>query len=166
MQKFLGLIILLAVAVSAAFFILGKEKVAELSGSGPKKVSSGVVIAAGRAGSEKINFLQSKKVQEQLLEQGLKVEVRKSGSVEMVQEAVSGDDFLWPASQGNVESFKNSGSMIQQTADIFNSPLVLFMVTFGHMQALQVRDQPPILLAVLCGNLDLTRDSASDPGIT
>lgn len=126
MQKFLGLIILLAVAVSAAFFILGKEKVAELSGSGPKKVSSGVVIAAGRAGSEKINFLQSKKVQEQLLEQGLKVEVRKSGSVEMVQEAVSGDDFLWPASQGNVESFKNSGSMIQQTADIFNSPLVLY----------------------------------------
>lgn len=126
MQKFLGLIILLAVAVSAAFFILGKEKVAELSGGGPKKVSSGVVIAAGRAGSEKINFLQSEKVQEQLLEQGLKVEVRKSGSVEMVQEAVSGDDFLWPASQGNVESFKNSGSMIQQTADIFNSPLVLY----------------------------------------
>ena len=126
MQKFLGLIILLAVAAGAAFFMFYDGKLAELSGSGPKKVSSGVVIAAGRAGSEKINFLQSEKVQEQLLEQGLKVEVRKSGSVEMVQEAVSGDDFLWPASQGNVESFKNSGSMIQQTADIFNSPLVLY----------------------------------------
>jgi hypothetical protein len=125
MQKFLGLIILLAVAAAAAFFMFGKEKVASLGG-GQQAASSSAVIAAGRAGSEKITFLQSAKVSDLLAEQGLKVEVRKSGSVEMVQEAASSDDFLWPASQGNVEAFKNSGGLAQQSADIFNSPIVLY----------------------------------------
>ena len=123
MQKFLGLIILLAVAAAAAFFMFGKEKI---SGGGAVKPASELVKVTGRAGSEKINFLQSEKVRQLLAAQGLTVEVKKSGSVEMVQEAASGDDFLWPASQGNVESFKNSGGMAQQTADIFNSPIVLY----------------------------------------
>ncbi|MGX9727613.1 MAG: hypothetical protein ACTFAK_09940 [Candidatus Electronema sp. VV] len=129
MQKFLGLIILLAVAAAAAFFMLGKEKVASLSGGGSSPVPQGnLITVTGQAGSEKIAFLQSAKVSELLAAQGLKVEVKKTGSVEMVQEAASGDDFLWPASQLNVESFKNSasGTRLQQSADIFNSPIVLY----------------------------------------
>lgn len=128
MQKFLGLIILLAVAAAAAFFMFGKEKVASLSGGGSPAANESLVVVTGRAGSEKINFLQSEKVQEQLADQGLKVAVRKAGSVEMVQEAASDDDFLWPASQINVESFKSStsGTRFQQSADIFNSPIVLY----------------------------------------
>ncbi len=123
MQKFLGLIILLAVAAAAAFFMFGKEKVASLSGSNPVP-KSGLVTVTGRAGSEKISFLQSDKVRELLAEQGLQVEVKKSGSVEMVLDMnASGEDFLWPASQVNVEFFKGA---VQQSADIFNSPIVLY----------------------------------------
>jgi hypothetical protein len=128
MQKFLGLIILLAVAAAAAFFMLGKEKISSLS-SGSSAIPKGaLVIVTGRAGSEKIAFLQSEKVQQLLAEQGLKVNVKKVGSVEMMQEATNDDDFLWPASQINVESFKTStsGTRLQQSADIFNSPIVLY----------------------------------------
>lgn len=128
MQKFLGLIILLAVAAAAAFFMLGKERITSLSGGGSSAPKGELVIVTGRAGSEKIAFLQSEKVQELLAGQGLKVAVKKAGSVEMVQESSSDDDFLWPASQINVESFKNSasGTRLQQSADIFNSPIVLY----------------------------------------
>jgi hypothetical protein len=126
MQKFLGLIILLVVAAAAAFFMFGKEKIASLSGGGTVATAD-LTLVSGRAGSEKMNFLQSEKVRRLLAAQGLRVEVRKSGSVEMVLETVaSGEDFLWPASQVNVEFFKNSGGTIQQSADIFNSPIVLY----------------------------------------
>lgn len=128
MQKFLGLIILLAVAGGAAFFMFGKEKVASFSGGGSPVPQGNLLTVTGQAGSEKIAFLQSENISRLLAAQGLKVEVRKTGSVEMVQEAASGGDFLWPASQLNVESFKNSasGSRLQQSADIFNSPIVLY----------------------------------------
>ncbi|WP_417910470.1 hypothetical protein [Candidatus Electronema sp. PJ] len=126
MQKFLGLLILLAVVVAAAFFTLGKEKISTLSGNSVAKKEA--VMVTGRAGSEKIAFLQSEKVTQLLLEQGLRVNVKRSGSVAMVQESSSDDDFLWPASQINVESFKSSssGMRLQQSADIFNSPIVLY----------------------------------------
>ena len=124
MQKFLGLIILLAVAAAAAFFMFGKEKVASFSGGGAVKPASELVTVTGRAGSEKINFLQSEKVRQLLAAQGLAVEVKKSGSVEMVLDMnASGEDFLWPASQVNAEFFKGTA---QQTGDIFNSPIVLY----------------------------------------
>jgi hypothetical protein len=127
MQKFLGLIILLAVAAAAAFFMFGKDKISSISG-GSSAPKGELVTVTGRAGSEKIAFLQSEKVTQLLAEQGLKVNVKKAGSVEMVQEAASDDDFLWPASQINVESFKasTSGTRLQQSADIFNSPIVLY----------------------------------------
>jgi hypothetical protein len=122
MQKFLGLIILLAVAAAAAFFMLGKEKM----GGGAVKPASELVTVTGRTG--KINFLQADNVQRLLARQGLKVDVKKMGSVEMVQEADSGDDFLWPSSQISVELFKHSssGARLQQSAEIFNSPVVLY----------------------------------------
>ena len=122
MQKFLGLIILLAVAAGAAFFMLGKEKM----GGGAVKPASELVTVTGRTG--KINFLQADNVQQFLARQGLKVDVKKMGSVEMVQEADSDDDFLWPSSQLSLELFKNSssGTQLQQSAEIFNSPIVFY----------------------------------------
>ncbi len=125
MQKFLGLIILLAVAAATAFFMFGKDKVASFS-SGSASTAN-LTLVTGKAGSEKINFLQSENVQRLLAKQGLRVDVRKSGSVEMVLETTSsGEDFLWPASQVNVEFFKKTGGSIQQSADVFNSPIVLY----------------------------------------
>jgi hypothetical protein len=128
MQKFLGLIILLVVAAAAAFFMFSKDKVSALfDGGGSVVATANLTLVTGKAGSEKMNFLQSDTVRQLLAEQGLRVEVRKSGSLEMVLETTaSGEDFLWPASQVNVEFFKNSGGTIQQAADIFNSPIVLY----------------------------------------
>jgi hypothetical protein len=123
MQKFLGLIILLVVAAAAAFFMFGKDKISSISG-GSSAPKGELITVTGRAGSEKIAFLQSEKVTQLLAEQGLKVNVKKAGSVEMVQDtSTSGEDFLWPASQVNVEFFKGA---VQQSADIFNSPIVLY----------------------------------------
>lgn len=123
MQKFLGLIILLVVAAVAAFFMFSKEK---MGGGGTVKPAGGLVTVTGRTG--KVNFLQADNVQRFLARQGLKVDVKKMGSVEMVQEADSDDDFLWPSSQLSVEQFKhsNSGARLQQSAEIFNSPVVLY----------------------------------------
>ncbi len=126
MQKFLGLIILLVVAGAAAFFMFGKNTTL-FDSSDDKIATADLTLVTGKAGSEKISFLQSARVQNLLAKQGLRVEVRKSGSVEMVLETTaSGEDFLWPASQVNVEYFKNSGGTVQQSADIFNSPIVLY----------------------------------------
>ncbi|MCI5144754.1 MAG: hypothetical protein D3923_04330 [Candidatus Electrothrix sp. AR3] len=126
MQKFLGLIILLAVvAVAAGYFILDKGKGDPLgisSFSTPKEKISVV----GKAGSEKMIFLQSEPVQKILAKHGLEVKAKKAGSIEMMQEAGARQDFLWPASQINLEFFNDNGGKILQSADVFNSPLVLY----------------------------------------
>ena len=127
MQKFLGLIILLVVAgIAAGYFILHKGGV---SGDGTRLPSlvtpKQQITVTGKAGSEKITFLQSEKMQKILRNHGLHVNVRKAGSVEMIRET-SGQDFLWPASQVNVEFFTSSGGRALATENIFNSPLVLY----------------------------------------
>jgi hypothetical protein len=129
MQKFLGLVILLAVAgVAAGYLLLEKGGILEESkgldlpsiGSPKEKVT-----VVGKAGSEKIDFLESEKVREFLLDHGIQLDVRKAGSVEMMQET-AGQDFLWPASQVNVEFFTSSGGRSLTTENIFNSPIVLY----------------------------------------
>ncbi len=129
MQKFLGIIILLGVAGIAAlgYFILGKGG---FSGEGESMLPSlgtpkQQVSITGKAGSEKITFLQSEKMQKAFQNDGLHVNVRKAGSVEMIRET-AGQDFLWPASQVNVEFFTSSGGRALNTENIFNSPIVLY----------------------------------------
>lgn len=127
MQKFLGLIILLVVAgIAGGYFIFKKGGFSE-DGRG---ISTFVtpkhqVTVTGKAGSEKIAFLQSEQMQKIFRNYGLQVNVRKAGSVEMIRET-SGQDFLWPASQVNVEYFTDSGGRVLATENIFNSPLVLY----------------------------------------
>jgi hypothetical protein len=127
MQKFLGLIILLVVAgVAAGYFILQKGGI---SGDGKGIPSFGTpkqqITITGKAGSEKIAFLQSEKMQKIFQDFGLQLNVRKAGSVEMMRET-TGQDFLWPASQVNVEFFSNAGGRALATENIFNSPLVIY----------------------------------------
>lgn len=126
MQKFLGLIIILAVAgVAAGYFLLNKG--GDVGSLVPSVVTrSAAITVVGKAGSEKMGFLQSEKVKNVLADHGIELDVRKAGSVEMVQEATTGQDFLWPASQVNLEFFKNAGGTILQSADLFNSPIVLY----------------------------------------
>ena len=126
MQKFLGIIILLVVAGVAAFFLLGKEPLKEAGNLVPSLVpQQATITVTGKAGSEKIAFLQSEDMRKVLRKHGLQVNVRKAGSVEMMRET-SGQDFLWPASQVNVEFFTGSGGRSLATENIFNSPIVLY----------------------------------------
>ena len=127
MQKFLGLIILLVVAgVAAGYFILQKGGFSEDGTGIPSLVTPKQQISVtGKAGSEKIAFLQSKEMQKIFRDYGLQVNARKAGSVEMMRET-SGRDFLWPASQVNVEFFTGSGGRALATENIFNSPIVLY----------------------------------------
>ncbi|MCI5150904.1 MAG: hypothetical protein D3916_16225 [Candidatus Electrothrix sp. MAN1_4] len=126
MQKFLGIIILLVVAGVAAFFLGGKKHLEEAGGLVPSiGTKQAKITVTGKAGSEKIAFLQSKKMQEIFEDHGLQVNARKAGSVEMVRET-SGQDFLWPASQVNVEFFTSSGGRSLASENIFNSPIVLY----------------------------------------
>ena len=83
------------------------------------------ITVTGKAGSEKIAFLQSDEMQKILRKHDLQVNVRKAGSVEMVRET-SVQDFLWPASQVNVEFFTSSGGRSLASENIFNSPIVLY----------------------------------------
>ena len=126
MQKFLGFIILLVVAGVAAVFLLDKEQLEDAGTLVPSLGSKKAEITlVGRAGSEKIDFLQSEKIKDLLLDHGLEVDARKAGSVEMMRET-AGQDFLWPASQVNVESFSNAGGRFLASENIFNSPIVLY----------------------------------------
>ncbi|WP_446007990.1 hypothetical protein [Candidatus Electrothrix sp.] len=126
MQKFLGLIILLIVAGVAGVFLLDKEHIEDagtlVPSLGNKKAE---IMLVGKAGSEKIDFLQSEKIKDLLLDHGLQVNVRKAGSVEMMGET-TGLDFLWPASQVNVDFFTGSGGRALATENIFNSPIVIY----------------------------------------
>ncbi|XOF34366.1 MAG: hypothetical protein ACL93V_03450 [Candidatus Electrothrix sp. YB6] len=161
MQKFLGLIILLIVAaVAAGYFLLQKGGDSLPSFSTPKET----ITVIGRAGSEKIDFLQSEKVQDILLDHGLKLNVRKAGSVEMMQET-TGQDFLWPASQVNVEFFRSSGGRPLASENIFNSPIVLYswdivtdaLVKIGiveHREGVNYVVDLPRLLSLITGRKD------------
>jgi len=124
MNKFFGLLILLVVAtVTAAYFLLnGGEKGLEL----PVMTNKAAVLVSGKAGSEKIEFLRSEAMQKIFADHGLQLEVQKAGSVEMVREPTAGLDFLWPASQVNLEYFAAAHGKALQSSDIFNSPIVLY----------------------------------------
>ena len=65
-------------------------------------------------------------MQKTLAASGLTLNVKKGGSVEMVREPVAGLSFLWPASQVNLESFRETGGTLVQAEEIFQSPLVFY----------------------------------------
>src|SRR5262245_16866248 len=100
MKKFLGLIILAAVAVTTVYLVQQRGSLPSVSDA-PKRDAA---VLRGKIGSEKAELLADAAVVELLSSRfGLKVEAQKAGSVEMVREPSSGLDFLWPASEVNVE---------------------------------------------------------------
>src|SRR5262249_8644218 len=80
----------------------------------------------GKIGGEKTGFLDDSDVRSLLGKSGIQLEVKKEGSVEMIREAAAGQNFLWPASQLNLESFRESGGSFVQAEEIFQSPLVFY----------------------------------------
>ena len=55
---------------------------------------------------------------------GLTVNAQRYGSVEMVTEPTTGQDFLWPASEVDLEYYRERSGKLVQSQNIFHSPLV------------------------------------------
>ena len=96
----------------------------QLSSASVERAAGPPVTLSGKAGGEKAGFLEDAEVQKTLAASGLTLNVKKGGSVEMVREPVAGLSFLWPASQVNLESFRETGGTLVQAEEIFQSPLV------------------------------------------
>jgi hypothetical protein len=92
---------------------------------------SGAAVGApvnlmGKSGGEKAGFLENPETISALAKYQISVSAKKAGSVEMMREPVAGLDFLWPASQVNLEDFKAGGGSLTQTEEVFHSPLVFY----------------------------------------
>jgi len=114
-NKVIGIVILaliIAGGVAYKFVGIGKKQV-ELK---------------GLVGGEKLTFLQNSNVQALLSKKyGIRLNINKAGSIEMVQQAPAADlDFLWPSSEVALELYKTKGFPLKRSEIIFNSPIVLY----------------------------------------
>ncbi len=96
----------------------------------PPKEAEGAVGApvtlAGKVGGEKAGFIENPQTAAALAKYQITLSAKKAGSVEMVRESTAGLDFIWPASQVNLEDFKATGSAVAQSEEVFHSPLVFY----------------------------------------
>jgi len=120
--RVLGLFIFLAVAgLAVAWKFLHR----------PPPQSAGALGEAatlhGKIGGEKAGFADDPQIASALAKYRITLDARKAGSVEMVRESTAGVDFLWPASQVNVEDFRSAaGGTPAQAEEVFHSPLVFY----------------------------------------
>ena len=74
-----------------------------------------------------MGFLRDVEVQELLQDRyGLTVNARKYGSVEMVTQPATGQHFLWPASEVNLDYYRNRGGPVAGSHNVFHSPIVFY----------------------------------------
>ncbi|SLM32660.1 conserved exported hypothetical protein [Desulfamplus magnetovallimortis] len=127
MKRFFGLIILLVIAaVCGVWFMLNQKGTSDYSIPIPGKAST-LTKVTGLAGSEKMELFADKEIMEILeRKENLDIDVKKAGSVEMVRMTPRAQDFLWPANRVNLEYYQETHSDVMRSADIFNSPIVLY----------------------------------------
>ncbi len=101
----------------------------------------------GFIGGEKERFVADPEVVSALRRhQGLELDARRAGSVEMSRERAlldQGPQFLWPSSSGFVDLARDSGVTVRRDQVILNSPLVVYswdsvakgLVSAGFAQA-------------------------------
>lgn len=81
----------------------------------------------GFVGGEKINFLKSEEVQKILNERyNLDLDIRKSGSLDMVRADHENIDYLWPSSQTALELYKADHGKPYKEDMIFTTPIVIY----------------------------------------
>ena len=150
--RILGVFILLAaIGLGVGWkFLKGRPSAAtaEQAGGPPVKL-------VGKIGGEKTGFLDDTEVQKALADSGITLSVKKEGSVEMVREPVGGVNFLWPASQVNVESFREAGGTLAQTEEIFQSPLVFY--SWDNITAVLVSNGIVEIVSNVCYVVDLPK---------
>lgn len=90
--------------------------------------ATAVLQLNGYVGGEKMGLMQNPKILRILREKyGLSIKVERKGSVEMVTtEPLAGPDFIWPASQNQVETYKLGGRPSKGDEIVLVSPIVLF----------------------------------------
>ena len=84
------------------------------------------VTLTGKVGGEKAGFVENPQTTAVLAKYQITLNAKKAGSVDMARESTTGLDFIWPASQVNLEDFKASGSSVAQSEEVFHSPLVFY----------------------------------------
>ncbi len=115
MRTYLGAFILLVVMVVVVWWQWQRTQ------------QPALVTLTGRVGGEKVGFVQDPAVQAVLRERyGTALNVQRYGSVEMVADDATGQHFLWPASDVNLEYYRERGGKLVQTHNIFHSPIVLY----------------------------------------
>jgi hypothetical protein len=87
-----------------------------------------VVTVNCYVGGEKMNFLANPMVQQILAREGLAVNARRPGSIEMVrsQALTDEDDCLWPSNQVALALYKQRGGQLVKAENVFNSPMMIY----------------------------------------
>ncbi len=80
------------------------------------------------AGGEKMELVENPEFKRLLAEQhGLRLDVTKAGSVEMVRDLDrTGKDALWPSNDVAVDMYRLRGGKMERVDIMFNSPLVIY----------------------------------------
>ena len=115
--KWIGLALLLVVALGAVGYgwFSHTQQVTEIQGS---------------VGGEKIGLLEDEEVQQILRERyRLSVEYTREGSMEMVSQDTSGQNFLFPSNQTALELYEQNFGSPKASEIVFNTPLVLYTHT-------------------------------------
>lgn len=115
MQKFFGaFLLLLVVAVTVFWQWQHSQRPPELT-------------VVGRVGGEKSGLLSDPEVQKLLhTRYRVTVKAQRYGSVEMVSEPSTGQDFLWPASEVDLEFYRAQGGSFVESRNLLHSPIVLY----------------------------------------
>ncbi|WP_124057838.1 substrate-binding domain-containing protein [Vaginisenegalia massiliensis] len=114
--QLIGALILVVTMMAIAGFLFFQQ-------GQPKQVE-----LRGLVGGEKIPWLENTEVQKIAKKKyGVTYDIRKEGSIEMVQPGVYQDyDYLFPSSQFPADLFKANGGQAKVDEIILNTPIVLF----------------------------------------
>jgi hypothetical protein len=123
------ILILVAIVIGGYIYFSGSHG---HPGTPAAAVSTRTAITVnGYVGGEKLGFISDPAVVKILAERyNITVESQKLGSVAMVTGQTQGKDFLWPASQVELDMYKSRGAKLARTEMIYNSPIVLYSWDF------------------------------------
>ncbi|MBT1182320.1 substrate-binding domain-containing protein [Bifidobacterium sp. CP2] len=119
-SKIIGLVALLAVVAIIGGTLVWRQ--AQPKPAAPVQLTQ----VNGYLGGEKIGLFDDQKFKDAAAEQGLEVNYRKAGSLNMMTSDSKGMDYLFPSSRAAVEYGSAQGVKATQSDIVFNSPIVLY----------------------------------------
>lgn len=120
-SRVIGMGILLGLIIIAG--IVGKINSSKVS----KTIFKSSISVKGLIGGEKQGFFNDTDVQKELKNTyGIDLNYNKAGSIDMITSDVSPYDYLFPASENELEMFKAQNKKYVKGQSIFNTPLVFY----------------------------------------